>query len=84
MTRLILHIDRLVLNGVRPEDRTAVAEALRAELQRQLASPQAVRRFISAGGAPRLDVGEVRLAIGAMPAEVGAAVAQGIAREVKP
>jgi hypothetical protein len=84
MKRVILHIDRLVLKGFRHEDRYAVAEALREELGRQLSSPDAVQQLASAGDSWRLNVGEVRVAVGAKPSEVGAFTARGIAREIKP
>lgn len=37
MTRIVVHIDRLRLRGVRAEDRTAVVAAFRQELGRVLA-----------------------------------------------
>lgn len=37
--RVILHIDRLVLRGVAPEQRDALVRALRQELGRRLAEP---------------------------------------------
>ena len=37
--RVILHIDRLVLRGVAPEQRDALVGALREELGRRLADP---------------------------------------------
>ena len=44
MSRIVLHIDRLVLRGIEPGDAEAFSAALQAELQRQL----------SAGGTPAL------------------------------
>jgi hypothetical protein len=36
MSRIVLHIDRLVLRGIEPGDATAFSEALQAELHRRL------------------------------------------------
>ena len=44
--RVILHIDRLVLRGVAPEQRDALVGALREELGRRLADP-AYRKALS-------------------------------------
>ncbi|UUY07428.1 hypothetical protein LRS11_16565 [Pseudomonas sp. J452] len=38
MSRVVLHIDRLVLRGIAPEDAATFAEALQAELQQRLAA----------------------------------------------
>lgn len=38
MSRIVLHIDRLVLRGIAPEDASTFAEALQAELQQRLAA----------------------------------------------
>jgi len=38
MSRVVLHIDRLVLRGIAEEDAAPFAEALQAELQRRLAA----------------------------------------------
>jgi len=83
MTRVVMHIDRLVLKGFRHEDRHAIAEALREELGRQFAEPDAARHLVSRGDLPQLKVGGVRIASNTKPSQVGAQAAQGIAREVK-
>jgi hypothetical protein len=38
MSRIVLHIDRLVLRGIEPNDAESFSAALQAELQRQLAT----------------------------------------------
>lgn len=38
MSRIVLHIDRLVLRGMAPEDAAPFVEALQAELQQRLAA----------------------------------------------
>ena len=78
MTRVVVHIDRLVLTGVSAAERDGLANALRAELTRRLAAPEAVERLASIGNVARLRVDGVA---GARDARrTGAAVAQGIDR----
>jgi len=84
MTRVIVHIGRLVLKGFRPEDRQAIGQGLQAELARVLAQPDAVSRLRGLGDVPRLRVGGVAAEQGATPQRVGQGVAQGIGRELGP
>ncbi|MDB6144113.1 MAG: hypothetical protein JWP80_3157 [Pseudomonas sp.] len=53
MTRIVLHIDRLVLRGIDPADADALAQALRDELGQQLrlsgVRPQGDRYRLDAG-----------------------------------
>jgi hypothetical protein len=74
MSRIVLHIDRLVLRGIEPDDATAFAEALRAELQRQLTAhgAQTLQRH---DGLARLRPAPVRLAPHSSSELMGQAVA---------
>ena len=74
MSRIVLHIDRLVLRGIEPDDATAFAEALRAELQRQLTAhgAQALQRH---DGLARLRPDPVRIAPHSSSEQLGQAVA---------
>lgn len=83
MTRVVVHIDRLVLKGFRHEDRHAIAEALREELGRQFAESDTSRQLVSRGDMPRLRIADVRIEHEAKPAAVGTQAAQGIAREIR-
>lgn len=83
MKRVIIHIDRLVLNGFRFEDRYAIAAGLQHELSHLLAYPQAVQGLTGLGDISRLQVGRMHIAQGSKPQRVGAQVAQGIGREFK-
>jgi hypothetical protein len=77
MSRIVLHIDRLVLRGVERADAAAVADALQAELHTLLAgggSPLATQ-----GNAHALQARKVRLPHGADAAALGRAVAARIA-----
>ena len=80
MRRVIVHIDRLVLDGFRHEDRQRIAEGLRGELGRLLANPAAAERLASVGHLSRIQVGKVNLAQGAQPQRAGASAARAIAR----
>lgn len=74
MSRIVLHIDRLVLRGIEPDDATAFTEALRAELQRQLTAhgSQALQRH---DGLARFRTAPVRLAPHSSSEQRGQAVA---------
>lgn len=80
MKRVIVHIDRLLLRGFRRDDRHSLTEGLRGELGRQLATPDALRLFMSRGDVSRLEVG-VRVEAKAKAADIGVQAARGIARE---
>lgn len=68
MTRVIVHIDRLVLKGFRPEDRDAIAEGLREELGRRLGEPAAIQNWAASGHRERL---RMRLPQGNDPVALG-------------
>lgn len=82
MTRVVLHIDRLVLKGFQRRDRDALVAALQAEMGRVLAEPQALARLSALHDAARLVVPAVHTDIGASPQQVGTCVAQGFGREI--
>ncbi len=73
-----LHIESLVLHGVTPGDRTAVAEGVRAELARLIAERGFPAGLSAADGAAVLDGGSFRSSPGQRPAGVGAAVANAV------
>ena len=83
MKRVVVHIDRLVLKGFRPEDRHAIAVGLEQELGRVFADQEAVSHLSAVGDVSRLQVGSVPIEQGSMPQRVGESVAQGIGREIK-
>lgn len=78
MTRVVVHIDELVLKGFRPEDRHAVAGALRTELARRLTDARAVQSLLSRGDVARLNVGTFRVSADARPSATGTMAAQSI------
>lgn len=78
MTRLVLHIDRLVLRGVERADAAAVSAALQARLQTLLAADggEALRQR---AGTPMVRLGRVPLGAGRDAPALGEAVAERIA-----
>ena len=83
MTRVVVHIDRLVLKGFRPKDRHAIGQGLQAELERVFAERDAVSRLRGMGDVPRLQVGGVPVEHGSRLQRVGESMAQGIGREIR-
>ncbi len=83
MKRVLVHIDRLVLNGFPQEDRLAIAEGLREELGRVFGDRDVTSDMRNRGDLSRLHVNGVLLEKGAKPQRVGEIVAQGIGREIR-
>lgn len=77
MTRIVLHIDRLVLHGVDHADAAAVTQALRVELGMQLAKHDCVAR-LSAASLPCARPIRVEVPRGGDGSELGRAIAAGI------
>ena len=83
MKRVVVHIERLVLKGFRPEDRHAIAEGLQQELGRVFAERESVSLLSAMGDVSRLQVGGVPVELGTRPRRVGEKVAQGIGKEIR-
>ena len=83
MKHVVVHIDRLVLKGFRPEDRHAIAVGLELELGRVFADRDAVTHLGAMRDVSRLQVGGVLVGQGSTPRRVGESVAQGIGREIR-
>lgn len=83
MTRVIVHIDRLVLNGFRREHRHAIAAGLEQELGRVFADREAVSVLRNMGDPSRMQVNGVQFEQGAKPQQVGEQLAQGIGKEIR-
>ena len=58
MSRVVLHIDRLVLRGISPTEVEAVTAALQQELQRQLSIPGMAETLSRVGHQARMKIGE--------------------------
>ena len=77
MTRVTVHMDRLVLNGFGGEDRGPLALGLTEEIVRVLGEPTAVRSLLHDRHVATLRV-PLRSEPGATPSQVGAAAARAI------
>ena len=67
MKRVVVHIDRLVLKGFRPEDRHAIAAGLEQELGRVFSDREAVSLLGVMRNVPRLLVAGVPIEAGSTP-----------------
>jgi hypothetical protein len=78
MKKVILHIDRLVLNGFQNKDRHEIAAGMQQELSRLLADPQAVQDLTNTGEISRIQVARTNITMASKPQHVGMQVARGI------
>lgn len=83
MRRVRVRIEELVLRGVAPGDRRAVAEALRRELARTLAGPEAGAALAGLGRQERLRPPRAALRSSA-PSELGRAAGETLAAALVP
>lgn len=79
MTRVVVHIDRLVLTGFGNEDAHAVGGGMRGELARLLTDSAAGERLASLGNVSRLDAGTISLAQGVRAQRLGISAGRAIA-----
>ena len=82
MTRVVVHIDRLVLKGFCHGDRRAIALGMQQELGRVFGDREASEQLRAAGDRTRLSVGGVHLEHGLTAQHIGANVARGINKEI--
>ena len=80
MKKVIVHIDRLVLNGFEGSDRDAIAEGLRQELGELLVNSESSKNLADLSGNHRMRAGNVLVGHGAKPLHVGKLIAGGIAK----
>jgi len=79
--RVVLHIDRLSLRGVPPEQRDAVVESLREGLTQAFAQPGVAAQWAASGHRERV---RGQLPAPAEPASLGRDAARHIAGGAKP
>ena len=79
MTRVVLHVDRLVLRGLARSDAASITQSLQQELQRILCEPGRLEGLAGSGERQGLSVGRVRIRQGTGAAGTGHAIAQSIA-----
>ena len=83
MTRLVLHIDRLVLSGFARSDTRAITRAIESELADRLAGAAAAGAITTAGDRREVRARRVSVRGEAAPADLGRAVADSIARGIR-
>ena len=64
MKRVVLHVDRLVLNGIDRTDAQALSAGLQVELQRLLSLPGATTTLLATGDQARVRAAPVTMAPG--------------------
>ena len=83
MKRVVVHIDRMVLNGFGNADSHAIGEGMRGELVRLLADPAMGDKLASLGHVASLPGGgKVRLAHDAKPQRLGISAGRAIAKGI--
>jgi hypothetical protein len=83
--RLSIHIDRLVLRGIDPLDKQALASGLKAELARVLGEPAARASLEQSRRIPVLKLGRMAMQPGQAGArQFGGGVARAIGKGMKP
>jgi hypothetical protein len=81
MKRVVIHVDRLVLQGFRPEDKQAIGLGLQQELQRTFSQRGAIpNRIGKVVDAPQLTADRVRIQAGSIPRRIGQRVARAIGK----
>ena len=80
MKRVVVRIDRMVLNGFRDADAYAIRDGMRGELARLLADPATSERLASLGNVSSLDAGTIGLAQQVKPQRLGISAGRAIAR----
>lgn len=83
MRRVVLHIERLSLNGFEPADRHEIGRGLQQELARVFAEPAAVDPWLARAELPHFQAGGIRIPPGSAPLQVGMRAARGIQRAFK-
>ena len=84
VSRIHLHIDRLVLNGLQSGQDKALVESLRAELSQILSNRETRNEWAKSRRTPVLKLGRMQVAGGPSGAKkFGAQIARGIGRGIK-
>jgi hypothetical protein len=82
--RISIDIDELVLVGIDPGDRGAVAAAVERELARRLSATELPAAFGSTTEISLIDAGELTAPSGASPAVLGTSIAQSVHQGIAP
>jgi hypothetical protein len=81
--QLIVHIDRLVLRGFRPEDRHAIAAGLQEGLADALNGAHGATQSAFPEAVPTLRAGRVEVGPGTSVQQIGGEVARVVGKRVK-
>jgi hypothetical protein len=81
--RIEVEIDEVVLHGIGPTDRNAIAEAMRLEIARRLGSAETATRLAGSKGTERLDAGTFRHAGSEPPRAVGTRIGGAVAGSIQ-
>lgn len=85
MSRVRVTIDQVVLRGLKPAERTALVEGLRAELSRVLADPAARAEWAKSHRTPVLKLGRMPFEAGIVGGrKFGDRLARAIGKGLKP
>ena len=83
LTKLVVHVERMVLNGFQPWDREVLSDSLRRELVRRLGAGDAARQIAQLSDAARLDLARLHIPRALDPEDMGAWIARVIARGLR-
>lgn len=84
MSRIVLHIDRLVLRGIDPHDTAALSSAVQGELQRLLAEPGSAAALAANSNRARVTSANLPLPASGNDRVLGRAIAVGVNRGLRP
>lgn len=84
MSRIVVHIDKLVLHGIDRADAKALTAGVQAELQRLLAEPGTAAVVAAGGDRARVTTPPTQLASGTSATTMGKHLAASIASGVRP
>lgn len=84
MTRVVVHIDSLILRGIDPADAPALSAGIEAQLQQLLGEPGRATRLAAAGNRRRVDAGVVDSSNAKSARQLGGCAARQIVKGVMP
>jgi hypothetical protein len=82
MTRIVLHVGRLVLNGFSPREQRGFVDSLRAELGSELGPPHVAAALQSRGDRAGVAIRPLRISAASKPRQAGVRIARGVARGI--
>jgi hypothetical protein len=84
MSRIVLHIDRLVLRGIDPHNAAALSRAMQSELQRLLAEPGSAATLVANSDRTRVTSTNLSLPASGNDRALGRAVAASVDKGLRP